>query len=115
VDRGVTAVEFAGWLPILVIVALTALQLGFVGYAAQQAGSAARAAARVAAQDEIEDEYASSGRAAMSGWMAERSSFELAAACGDEATVTASVDIPVVVPFMSDLGEATKSVTMPCD
>ncbi|RMI29035.1 TadE family protein [Streptomyces triticirhizae] len=113
-ERGVTAVEFAGWLPLLVTVALAALQLGLVGYAALQAGSAARAAARTAAQEEIEDQYAASGRAALSGPLAENASFELDP-CGDEATVTASVEIPTVLPFFDGLGRASRTVTMPCD
>ncbi|MDT0265381.1 TadE/TadG family type IV pilus assembly protein [Streptomyces sp. DSM 44915] len=113
-DRGVTAVEFAGWLPLLVVVALAALQLGLVGYAALQAGSAARAAARTAAQEEIADQYAASGRAALSPALAADASFELSP-CGDEATVTASVDVPTVLPFFNGLGRASRTVTMPCD
>ncbi|WP_062207055.1 TadE/TadG family type IV pilus assembly protein [Streptomyces sp. NBRC 109706] len=113
-DRGVTAVEFAGWLPLLVVVALAALQLGLVGYAALQAGSAARAAARTAAQDEIADQYAASGRASLSSWAAAGATFELDG-CGEEATVTASVEIPTVLPFFNGLGRASRTVTMPCD
>lgn len=112
-DRGVVAVEFVGWLPLLFLIALAALQLGFVGYAAQQAGSAARAAARTAAQAEISDQYAVSGRASLSGWLADGARFDLAA-CGDEATVTAHVTVPSVLPFLPGL-DASKSVTMPCD
>ncbi|WP_049578572.1 TadE/TadG family type IV pilus assembly protein [Streptomyces sp. SBT349] len=112
-DAGVTAVEFVGWVPILLLVALAALQLGVVGYAAQQAGSAARAAARTAAQEEIEDEYQAAGRAAASDWL--DVSIEAVALCGDEATVTARVSVPSVLPFMDDLGDATRTVTMPCD
>ncbi|SOD62168.1 TadE-like protein [Streptomyces zhaozhouensis] len=113
-ERGVTAVEFAGWLPLLLTVALAALQLGLVGFAALQAGSAARAAARTAAQEEIEDQYATSGRAALSGPLAENATFDLDP-CGDEATVTASVEIPTVLPFFNGLGTASRTVTMPCD
>ncbi|MBL1065804.1 TadE/TadG family type IV pilus assembly protein [Streptomyces sp. 7-21] len=111
-DRGVTAVEFAGWLPLLVIVALAAIQLGVAGFAAQQAGTAARAAARTAAQEETADEYQQAGRAAVSDWLTVE--FELAA-CGDEATVTAHVTVPSVLPFIDDFGQASRSVTMPCD
>ncbi|WP_326598764.1 TadE/TadG family type IV pilus assembly protein [Streptomyces sp. NBC_01803] len=112
-DRGVTAVEFAGWLPLLVLVALTALQLGLVGYAAQQAGSAARAAARTAAQEEIEDEYAAAGQAAVSDWLTVAVTADQS--CGDEATVTARVTVPSVLPFIDLFGEASRTVTMPCD
>jgi Flp pilus assembly protein TadG len=119
-ERGVTAVEFAGWLPLLVLVALAGLQLGFAGYAVQQAGSAARASARVAAQQEIADQYDTAGRAAMSDWLS--GSFRLVESCGTTggatggvATVRAEVTIPSVLPFMDDFGQATKTVTMPCD
>ncbi|TDC21098.1 pilus assembly protein [Streptomyces sp. 8K308] len=113
-DRGVTAVEFAGWVPLLIIVALAAVQLGVAGYAALQAGSAARAAARTAAQEEIADRAESNGRAAMSGFLAEGTEFQISP-CGDEATVTASVTVPSVMPFVPDFGSASRTVTMPCD
>lgn len=116
-DRGVTAVEFAGWLPLLVLTALVGLQLGFAGYAVQQASSAARAAARVAAQQETEDRFEEAGRAAMSDWL--DSSFVPEESCppsGDGvATVRAEVEIPSVLPFVGGFGTATKTVTMPCD
>lgn len=107
--------EFAGWLPLLILVALAALQLGFIGYAAQQASSGARAAARVAAQDEINEQYASAGRAAISDWLS--SSFSRGQGCDGSGvvTVTAQVEVPSVLPFMSNLGQVTKSVSMPCD
>ena len=45
-DRGVSAVEFAGMLPLMLLVGMAVIQLGIAGYAVQQAGTAARAAAR---------------------------------------------------------------------
>jgi Flp pilus assembly protein TadG len=114
-DRGVTAVEFVGWIPILLVTALAAIQLGVAGYAVLQAGSAARAAARTAAQDEIADQYETSGRAAMSGFLAEDAVIDRTAACGEETTVTVTVRIPSVMPFLDDLGDASRTVTMPCD
>ncbi|MEV1010373.1 TadE family protein [Streptomyces sp. NPDC049881] len=114
-DRGVTAIEFAGWLPILLIVALAALQLGVAGYAALQAGSAARAAARLAAQEETEDAYVAGGLASLSDALADEASVERTVACGDEATVTVSVRVPSVLPFLPNLGTASRTVTMPCD
>ncbi|WP_243744817.1 TadE/TadG family type IV pilus assembly protein [Streptomyces hainanensis] len=106
--------EFVGWVPLLLIVALAALQLGVAGYAALQAGSAARAAARTAAQEEIAARAESNGRAAMSGFFAERTSFAITH-CGDEATATASVSVPSVIPFLQNIGNASRTVTMPCD
>lgn len=113
-DRGVTAVEFVGWVPLVLVVALAAIQLGVAGFAALQAGSGARAAARAASQEELADRYEATGRGAMSGWLADSATFELSG-CGTEATVTASVPVPSVLPLVPDFGRASKSVTMPCD
>ncbi|WP_129840773.1 TadE/TadG family type IV pilus assembly protein [Streptomyces sp. RFCAC02] len=115
-DRGVTAVEFAGWVPLLLLVAFAALQLGITGFAAIQAGSAARTAARLASREETEDEYREGGYASLGGMFAERAEIDLTAACGEEATVTVRVPVPSVLPFFLDsVGTATRSVTMPCD
>ncbi|WP_338699992.1 TadE/TadG family type IV pilus assembly protein [Streptomyces sp. Q6] len=40
-DHGVSMLEFAGFLPFLLIIGMAAIQLGLVGYGASQAGSAA--------------------------------------------------------------------------
>ncbi|MCE7082100.1 TadE family protein [Streptomyces sp. ST2-7A] len=112
-QRGVTAVEFAGWLPILLIVAFAGIQLGVAGFAVQQAGSAARAAARVASQEEVGHRWAEAGRAATSDWLSV--SLSMGEACGDVATVTASVEVPSVMPFLPSPGTARRTVTMPCD
>ncbi|WP_228474246.1 TadE family protein, partial [Streptomyces calidiresistens] len=112
-QRGVTAVEFAGWLPILLIVALAGIQLGVAGFAVQQAGSAARAAARVASQDEVGHRWAEAGRAATSDWLPV--SLSMGESCGDVTTVTASVEVPSVMPFLPSPGTARRTVTMPCD
>lgn len=101
-------------MPLLLIVAVSAIQLGIAGYAVQQAGTGARAAARTASQEDIADGYASTGRAAMSGWTASRSSFALGGG-GDEVEVTATVTIPSIVPGVDDFGDASRSATMPRD
>nr|WP_075001848.1 TadE/TadG family type IV pilus assembly protein [Streptomyces qinglanensis] len=113
-DRGSSALEFAGMLPLLLLVALAAIQLGIVGYAVQQAGTGARAAARVASREETADRYAAGGRAAMSDWTAERSSFTRADGAG-EVRVTATVSIPSLLPGMDSLGSASRSATMPSE
>ena len=46
-----SSIEFLGFLPILLLVALAVVQLGLAAYAVQQAGTAARAAARTASMD----------------------------------------------------------------
>ncbi|WP_274040991.1 TadE/TadG family type IV pilus assembly protein [Streptomyces iconiensis] len=113
-DRGSSALEFAGMLPLLLLVAVAAIQLGIAGYAVQQAGTGARAAARVASQEDIAGEYAASGRAAMSNWTAARSSFALGGG-GEEVEVTTTVTIPSLVPGIDSFGEASRSATMPRD
>ncbi|WP_326809455.1 MULTISPECIES: TadE/TadG family type IV pilus assembly protein [unclassified Streptomyces] len=113
-DRGSSALEFAGMLPLLLLVAVAALQLGIVGYAVQQAGTGARAAARVASQEDAAAGYAAAGRAAMSGWTASRSGFALTQG-GDEVEVTATVTIPSLIPGIDSFGEATRSAAMPTD
>ncbi|MDX2559647.1 TadE/TadG family type IV pilus assembly protein [Streptomyces sp. TX20-6-3] len=110
-DRGQAAIEYLGFLPILLIVGLAGLQLGIAAYAAQQAGTAARAAARAASSDADDgpDAQAAAG-AAVSGWIDPDVATYRG---GDEITVTVTVTIPSVVPFVKDFGEVTKTATMP--
>ncbi|MBT2395798.1 TadE family protein [Streptomyces sp. ISL-100] len=110
-DRGAAILEFAGFLPILLLVAMACIQLGIVGYAASQAGTAARAAARTEAQEELRGQGEVTGKAAMSGWLAEGTDIEL----GGNVTATATVPIPSVVPGIKNFGEVRRSVTMPAD
>ncbi|MEU3427021.1 TadE/TadG family type IV pilus assembly protein [Streptomyces gardneri] len=110
-DRGQVAIEYLGFLPILLIAGLAGLQLGIAAYAAQQAGTAARAAARAATTDEENaPDCATAGRAAVSGWVdPEITGCEP----GDEAAViTVRVEIPSVVPFW-DFAPIVKTATMP--
>ncbi|MEU4655308.1 TadE/TadG family type IV pilus assembly protein [Streptomyces sp. NPDC023723] len=107
-DRGQVAIEYLGFLPILVLVALAAVQLGLVAYTAQQAGTAARAGARAAS---LELGAQDGCARAVSDWLSVGCT---AAGGGDEVTVTATVDIPSVVPGW-DFGTATRTATMPLD
>ncbi len=109
-DRGQVALEYLGFIPILMIVGLAAVQLGLISYAAQQAGTAARAGARSASLD---GPYAADCRAAVSGWLADGLHCG-AAHLGDEVTVTVTVDIPSVVPGW-EFAPARKTATMPRD
>ncbi|MET8827023.1 TadE/TadG family type IV pilus assembly protein [Streptomyces sp. NPDC004610] len=107
-DRGQVAIEYLGFLPILLLVALGTVQLGLIAYAGQQAGTAARAGARAASLDLGAQQGCT---AAVSDW--------LDAACsegrlGDEVEVTATVDIPSLVPGW-DFGPATRTAVMPID
>ncbi|MEU6621823.1 TadE/TadG family type IV pilus assembly protein [Streptomyces litmocidini] len=111
-DRGQAAIEYLGFLPILLIVGLAGLQLGIAAYAAQQAGTAARAAARAASSDdENRPSPAAAAEAAVSGWIKPQVSGPQPG--GDEAVVTVTVKIPSVVPFWDDFGSVEKTATMP--
>ncbi|GGZ94394.1 TadE/TadG family type IV pilus assembly protein [Streptomyces echinoruber] len=110
-DRGQVALEYLGFLPVLLIVALAAVQLGLVAYAAQQAGTAARAGARSASLDH---DAGQGCRAAVSAWIADRTDCSPAYGA-DEVTVTATVTIPSVVPGWNGLGTARRTATMPLD
>lgn len=106
-DRGQVAIEYLGFIPVLLIVAMAGIQIGAVAYAAEQAGTAARAGARAASLEQ--DPQQACARAVSGG---------LTVSCGraggdaGSVTVTATVKIPKVI---WDFGNATKSATMPLD
>ncbi|MEV0124918.1 TadE/TadG family type IV pilus assembly protein [Streptomyces sp. NPDC050703] len=108
-DRGVSMLEFAGFLPVLLLVGLAAIQLGLVGYAAGQAGSGARAAARAASQG---DSGEAAGAAAMDGGL--DSSVGVSQG-GDTTTATVEVQVPTLLPFVDAGWSVTKEATMPND
>ncbi|MFJ4277822.1 TadE/TadG family type IV pilus assembly protein [Streptomyces massasporeus] len=109
-DRGQVAIEYIGFLPILLIVALGAVQLGLIAYTAQQAGTAARTGARSASLDGPSE---ADCRAAVSSWLADETSCSPPIG-GDEVTVTATVQIPSLVPGWK-FDPAVKTATMPRD
>ncbi|MET8568508.1 TadE/TadG family type IV pilus assembly protein [Streptomyces sp. NPDC004783] len=109
-DSGQVALEYLGFLPVLVIVAMAAVQLGLVAYTAQQAGTAARAGARGASLQQSAQEACTT---AVSDWLADGTDCPPSYG-GDEVTVTATVAIPSVVPGW-DFGDATRTATMPLD
>ncbi|MEV0226863.1 TadE/TadG family type IV pilus assembly protein [Streptomyces sp. NPDC050704] len=102
--------EFAGFLPILLLVGLATIQLGLVGYAANQAGSGARAAARVASQGGAGE---AAGAAAMSDWLDANVSAPMGG--GDTTTATVIVQVPLLIPFVDEGWTVRKSATMPND
>lgn len=108
-DRGQVAIEYLGFLPILLLVALAAVQLGLIAYTAQQAGTAARAGARSAS---LEGPHEQDCRAAVSDWLDVEGC--PASYGADEVTVTATVQIPSLVPGW-DFDPAVKTATMPRD
>ncbi|WP_338932019.1 TadE family protein [Streptomyces netropsis] len=116
-DGGIASIEFLGFLPLLLIVALAAIQLGIAAFATQQAGSGARAAARTATLDrkpggEPPDPEAAA-RSAMTDWVADRAEIG-APTCpdGGEVTATVTVTVPEIIPGTGF--STTRRATMPC-
>ncbi|WP_432081421.1 TadE/TadG family type IV pilus assembly protein [Streptomyces sp. WAC 04229] len=109
-DRGQAAIEYLGFLPILIIVGMAVVQLGLIAYTAQQAGTAARAGARSAS---LQESAQGACAAAVSSWLADGTDCPPSYG-GDEVTVTATVDIPSIVPGW-DFDPATRTATMPLD
>ncbi|WP_329314398.1 pilus assembly protein [Streptomyces sp. NBC_00597] len=108
-DRGQVALEYIGFIPVLLFVALCGIQLGWVGYVHQQAETAARTAARVEARKPGAGSAA--GTAAISSGL----DATVNVTSGPDA-VTAKVSIPIksIVPGLSiDPAEAT--AVMPND
>ncbi|MGW2572225.1 TadE/TadG family type IV pilus assembly protein [Streptomyces sp. NPDC001537] len=108
-DRGQVALEYLGFLPVLIIVGMAVVQLGLIAYAAQQAGTAARAGARAAS---LKPGTAQEGctNAISNG---------LSVTCNearnaDTVTVTATVPIPTIV-LVWHFDPAQKTATMPLD
>ncbi|MEV5613619.1 TadE/TadG family type IV pilus assembly protein [Streptomyces sp. NPDC052225] len=100
--------EFAGFLPFLLIIGMAAIQLGLVGYGANQAGSAARAAAR--AESLTPGTGQAAATASTSTWL------DPAAAIGTGDTVTAevTVHVPAIIPLF-DGWDIHRTATMPND
>ncbi|UUU31198.1 pilus assembly protein [Streptomyces sp. CA-210063] len=108
-DRGASILEFAGFLPILLLIAMAAIQLGLVGYGISQAGSAARAAAR--AESLEPGAGAAAGVAAASAWL----NPDPAVGPGtDTTTATVTVTVPSVIPLFDPV-TVERSATMPND
>ncbi|TXS56680.1 TadE/TadG family type IV pilus assembly protein [Streptomyces sp. t39] len=116
-DRGQVSLEFTGFLPLLLLLALGAVQLGIAAYATVQAGTAARAAARADGDDDWRTHSAQAGRASVSGWLTDAPGDYLhtSRSGGKEVTSTVRIRIPSVVPFIDDWGYAERSSTMPKD
>ncbi|MFJ7964868.1 TadE/TadG family type IV pilus assembly protein [Streptomyces sp. NPDC096324] len=109
-DRGVSILEFVGFLPILLLVGLAAIQLGLIGYGVNQAGTGARAAARVASQG---GDGGTAGTAAVSGWLDPNVSLD-GGPGADLTTATVTVTVPNVIPLFGRY-PVTRHATMPTD
>ncbi|MFK4144116.1 TadE/TadG family type IV pilus assembly protein [Streptomyces sp. NPDC004065] len=112
-DRGQVAVEYLGFVPILLLVAMAAIQIGLVAYTAQQAGTAARAGARAASLGLSAQQAC---RTAVSDWLAGGTTCSASGGGAGSVEVTATVHIPSLIPAWDDaFGNATKTATMPLD
>jgi hypothetical protein len=101
--------EFAGFLPILLVIGMAAIQLGLVGYGINQAGSGARSAARVWSQG---GDGGAAGAASVSGWLDP----EVSPGSGaDTTTATVTVHVPSVIPLFGGGYDVSRSATMPND
>jgi hypothetical protein len=108
-DRGSSILEFAGFLPILIIIGLACIQLGLIGYGINQAGTGARAAARTASLD---GDGVAAGVASVSDWLDPDVDAPLGA--GDTTTATVTVHVPAIIPLF-DEWDVQRSATMPND
>jgi len=108
-DRGASILEFAGFLPILLLVGLACIQLGLIGYGINQAGTGARAAARAASLD---GDGEAAGIASVSDWLNPQVDAPLGA--GDTTTATVTVTVPAIIPIF-DAWPVTREATMPND
>ncbi|MFJ8926823.1 TadE/TadG family type IV pilus assembly protein [Streptomyces sp. NPDC102364] len=102
--------EFAGFLPFLLVIGMAAIQLGLVGYGANQAGSAARAAAR--SESLAPGTAQAAADAAASAWLDPEAA---GGGGGDAVTYTVTVHVPPVIPLFGDGWDVHRTATMPND
>ncbi|MFF4421481.1 TadE/TadG family type IV pilus assembly protein [Streptomyces sp. NPDC001549] len=108
-DQGQVALEYIGFVPILLFVALCGIQLGWVGYVHEQADTAARTAARVEAQHR--------GRGVAAGYAAIREGLPATVhvdSGGDAVTATVTIRINSIIPGL-DPEPAKATAIMPND
>ncbi|MGP3688171.1 TadE/TadG family type IV pilus assembly protein [Streptomyces sp. IBSNAI002] len=109
-DRGQVAIEYIGFVPILLFVALCGIQLGWVAYVHEQADTAARTAARVEARK------GSGGAAA--GVAAVREGIGATVVVtknADAVTAVATIPINSIIPGLTFDGPAKATAVMPND
>lgn len=108
-DRGQVAIEYIGFVPILLFVALCGIQLGWVAYVHEQADTAARTAARVEAR------FGSGGAAAGAAAVKASLAPNVVVTKGSDAvTAVATIKINSLVPGL-DVPDATATAVMPND
>ncbi|MEU3920145.1 TadE/TadG family type IV pilus assembly protein [Streptomyces sp. NPDC029004] len=110
-DKGATAVEYIGFLPILILIGICLVQFGLAAYAMQQAGTAARTAARISSQSNDDGAAKAAGEAAVSDLIKSGTRVDMSGSA-DDARATATVDIPSVIPGFS-FDPVKRTSTMP--
>ncbi|MFE7095233.1 TadE/TadG family type IV pilus assembly protein [Streptomyces erythrochromogenes] len=111
-DRGQAALEYVGFLPFLLLVALCGIQLGWAAYVVQQAQTAARTAARVEAREP--GAGGAAGRAAIREGLRGASTLIDIAKSPDAVTVTVTIPIKSIVPGVGGTS-VTRTAVMPND
>ncbi|MFF3212111.1 TadE/TadG family type IV pilus assembly protein [Streptomyces sp. NPDC002886] len=110
-DKGEIALEYIGFLPILLLVGLAGMQLGWAAYVTQQAQTAARTAARVEARDP--GAGVAAGLSAISSNLAAGATIE-PTTTQDAVTMTVTLTIESVVPGVADR-QVIRRAVMPND
>ncbi|MFF8615251.1 TadE/TadG family type IV pilus assembly protein [Streptomyces sp. NPDC015350] len=111
-DRGQVAIEYLGFIPLMLLCGLLAIQAGLAAYAANQAGTGARAAARSGSMSLGGGCDEGAAKDAMSGWTAERARVRPGGS-GQEVTCTVRVKVPDILPGVNIWSTAERSSTMP--
>ncbi|MFJ2898261.1 TadE/TadG family type IV pilus assembly protein [Streptomyces sp. NPDC087218] len=111
-DRGQVAIEYLGFIPLMLLCGLLAIQAGLAAYAANQAGTGARAAARSGSMSLGGGCDERAAKDAMSGWTAKKARVRPGGS-GDEVTCTVRVKVPDILPGVNIWGTAERSSTMP--
>lgn len=106
-ERGAAALEVVGTLPILLLSAMAAFQMGVAGWTVVETGEAAQAGARA---ESLGEDPKTAVRESLGGMLEpSRSIGQLTG--GDGYRYTVEVKIPTVMPF--SVGSVTRSVEMP--
>lgn len=105
-ERGAAALETAALVPILLLSALVALQVGVAGWTVTSAGQAARDGARAASMG---GDPTSAAERSLPGVLSATDVTERRT--GDGRSVTVTVEIPSIAGF--SVGEVTRTSEMP--
>jgi len=107
-ERGAAALEVVGTLPILLLSAMVAFQMGVVGWTVVETGEAAQAGARA---ESLDADPKLAVRESLGGMLEPKASSSGTKTPGEGYRYTVEVEIPTVLPF--SLGSVTRSVEMP--